>query len=152
HAFRRELFAHAARRHHLPLLYCNRLGANEELVFAGGVCAFDAQGNLLGRRRVFGEDLLIVGIPGRPGSRPRSDAAIEVNRIERTKEGVESIYHALVLGLRDYCHKCRFKSIVLGLSGGIDSAVTAALAAAAVGQENVTGVAMPSRFSSEHSV
>ena len=176
-AFRRELFAHAARRHHIPLLYCNQVGGNDELVFDGNSCAFDAEGKLLAQAKDFEEDLLIVELPetgatasaaseasavgraaARGGARPtrsdesRNSLAVAPNRIERTKEGIESIYHALVLGLRDYCRKCRFKSVVLGLSGGIDSAVTAALAAAAVGPENVTGVAMPSKFSSEHSV
>jgi NAD+ synthetase len=70
----------------------------------------------------------------------------------RYTKGVASIYHALVLGLRDYVRKCGFKSVVLGLSGGIDSALTAAIAVAALGKDKVTGVAMPSRFSSEHSV
>src|SRR4029079_13557675 len=66
--------------------------------------------------------------------------------------GIESIYKALVLGLRDYVTKCGFKSVVLGLSGGIDSALTAALAVAALGKDHVVGVAMPSRFSSQHSI
>ena len=70
----------------------------------------------------------------------------------RTATGIESIYKALVLGLRDYVHKCGFKSVVLGLSGGIDSALTAALAVEALGADKVVGVAMPSRYSSEHSV
>jgi len=76
----------------------------------------------------------------------------ESRRLERHSEGIESIYKALVLGLRDYVRKCNFKTVVLGLSGGIDSAVTCALAAAALGKDKVVGVSMPSRFSSDHSI
>jgi NAD+ synthetase len=144
HAFRQRLFSAAARRHKLPLLYCNQVGGNDELVFDGNSCAFDAQGNLIAQARDFQEDLLVVDLS--------PEASANINRVETPSQSLASIYHALVLGLRDYCAKCGFKSIVLGLSGGIDSAITAALAVAALGPQNVRGVAMPSRFSSEHSI
>jgi NAD+ synthetase len=141
HTFRLKLFAHVARRHHLPLLYCNQVGGNDELMFDGNSCAVDAQGNVLAQAKDFQPDLLFVDL-----DRPQE------NRRETPAEGIASVYHALVLGLRDYCRKCGFKSVVLGLSGGIDSALTAVLAVAALGAENVRGVAMPSRYSSDHSV
>jgi NAD+ synthase (glutamine-hydrolysing) len=90
---------------------------------------------------------MLVGGKGGPGGTSDQPAKPQAAKVE-----LESVYHALVLGLRDYCAKCGFKSIVLGLSGGIDSALCAALAVAAIGKENVRGVAMPSKFSSDHSV
>ncbi len=159
HDFRIRLMSHAARRYRLPLLYCNQVGGNDELVFDGCSCAFDAEGNLIAQAKGFEEDLLMVDLPelghassGRPVSCGGVSWEASVNRIAAHATGVESIHHALVLGLRDYCRKCGFKSVVLGLSGGIDSALTAALAVAALGKENVRGVTMPSRFSSKGSV
>ncbi len=140
HAFRVQLFSNQARRHQLPLLVINQVGGNDELVFDGASVAFDAQGNLIAQAKAFEEDMLIVDL----GS-SRSGA------IEPYPQGVAQVYEALVLGTRDYVVKCGFKHVVLGLSGGIDSAVTAAIAAAAIGPQAVTGVAMPSRYSSEHS-
>lgn len=141
HDFRLRLFRSAAKRHGIPVLYCNQVGGNDELVFDGNSCAIGADGELIAHAKDFDSDLLIVDLP-----------AQQAQRIETAGGGIESMYHALVLGLRDYCRKCGFKSIVLGLSGGIDSAVTAALAVAALGSENVCGVTMPSRYSSDGSV
>jgi len=140
HEFRRELFASQARQFALPLIYVNQVGGNDELIFDGNSVVFDASGNVVAQAKDFAEDLLIVDLPGEPG------------RCETASRGVESIYKALVLGLRDYVHKCGFSNVVLGLSGGIDSALTAALAADALGADKVLGLAMPSRFSSEHSI
>jgi NAD+ synthetase len=139
HAFRRRLFSHVAKQHRVPVLYCNQVGGNDELVFDGNSCAFNADGELIAHGKGFAEDLVMVDLDGDTiGYEPQADIA--------------SVYDALVLGLRDYCRKCGFKSIVLGLSGGIDSAVTCALCVAALGSENVRGVAMPSRYSSGGSV
>jgi NAD+ synthase (glutamine-hydrolysing) len=140
HAFRLELFGSQVKHFGCPLVYVNQVGGNDELVFDGNSVAFGAQGNVIGHAKAFEEDLLVV------------DMAKQNALVIKVQEPLESIYHALVLGLRDYCHKCGFKSVVLGLSGGIDSALTAALAVAALGQDKVVGVAMPSRFSSEHSI
>jgi NAD+ synthase (glutamine-hydrolysing) len=131
-------------------VYCNQVGGNDELVFDGNSCVVDANGDVIAQAKDFESDLLVVDLPieeksAKPQAAPDS-------RMATPKVGLEAAYHALVLGLRDYCRKCGFKSIVLGLSGGIDSALCAALAVAALGKENVRGVAMPSRFSSEHSV
>jgi NAD+ synthetase len=144
--FRAKLFSSSAKRYGLPLLYCNQVGGNDELVFDGHSCAFDAQGNLIAHARGFATDLLIVDVP-LPGN-----GVPAPSRVEPQVQGLRSTYEALTLGLRDYCRKCGFKSIVLGLSGGIDSALCAALAVGALGKDKVRGVAMPSRFSSDHSV
>ncbi|MBE3123446.1 MAG: NAD+ synthase, partial [Planctomycetes bacterium] len=119
----------------------NQVGGNDQLIFDGGSFAMDAAGRILCQLRAFEEDLGIVDLPdGPPGvlHEPPSD--------------IESLRLALVLGIRDYMQKCGFKEAVLGLSGGIDSSLVACLAAEAVGSEHVVGVAMPSRFSSDHSL
>jgi NAD+ synthase (glutamine-hydrolysing) len=141
HTFRCELFSRQCRQYKLPLIYVNQVGGNDELIFDGCSCAFDKNGKLIAQAKDFAEDLLVIDI----------DNPAE-NRSEEIKTSVASIHDALVLGLRDYAHKCGFQSVVLGLSGGIDSAVTAALAVEAMGKENVVGVAMPSRYSSEGSL
>ena len=147
HAFRLELFGEQVKRYGKPLIYVNQVGGNDELVFDGNSVALDAQGNVIAQAKAFEEDLLIVDLSA-TGSQP-----VTSKDAHRTQdEATESIYNALILGLRDYVKKCGFKSVVLGLSGGIDSALVAALATAALGKDKVVGVAMPSRFSSDHSV
>lgn len=148
HDFRLKLMAHVAKKNHLPLLYCNQVGGNDELIFDGNSCAFDAEGQLIAHAKDFEQDLLFVDL-ALPGD--TSDQPHQANRLQTPRRGIQATYHALVLGLRDYCQKCGFSSIVLGLSGGIDSAVTACVAVDALGAENVTGITMPSRYSSEGS-
>lgn len=157
HAFRLELFASQVRQFGQPLIYVNQVGGNDELVFDGNSVVLDAAGNVIAQARAFEEDLLLVEVhPGGDSHQaPASTRDIPLNTSQfktMTADAIESIHHALVLGLRDYVRKCGFKSVVLGLSGGIDSALTAALAVAALGKDKVVGVAMPSRFSSEGSV
>ena len=120
---------------------------------------FDDRGNVIAQAKDFEEQLLVVDIPPtRPTAAdpPPPSIGIDYEHGVETRQlsdaDIESVYKALVLGLRDYVHKCRFKSVVLGLSGGIDSALTAALAVAAFGPKRVTGIAMPSRYSSDHSI
>jgi hypothetical protein len=127
----------AALKYKLPIMYCNQVGGNDDLVFDGRSLAIDAQGRVRGRGKAFEEDVLMVDLP-LSGEILASDAT----------EAEEEIWRALVLGTRDYVRKCGFKKVLLGLSGGIDSAVTAAVAAEAVGPGNVLGVMMPSPFSS----
>ncbi|MDM8007928.1 MAG: NAD+ synthase [Phycisphaerae bacterium] len=141
HAFRQRLFGHQASKHHLPIIFVNQVGGNDELIFDGASMMIDAQGRVVAQAKAFDEDLLIVDTDMPSGA-----------RIEPYPDSLASLHDALVLGVRDYTAKCGFNRVVLGLSGGIDSAVTAALAAAALGPDHVTGVAMPSRYSSEHSV
>ncbi|HTV48970.1 MAG TPA: NAD+ synthase [Phycisphaerae bacterium] len=138
--FRRKLISHQAQRWNIPVIYVNQVGANDELIFDGNSVAFDAAGNILAQARDFETDLVVFDLPGAPLSdqpEPRRDMAC--------------LNAALVLGIRDYARKCGFQTAVVGLSGGIDSAVVAVLATEALGPSNVTGVSMPSRFSSQHS-
>ena len=133
------------------MIYVNQVGGNDELVFDGTACVFDAQGNVIApRERVRrGPDLRGLtwqGVSARAarGSPSRAD--------DTPQTGVESIYRALVLGLRDYVRKCGFESVVLGLSGGIDSALTAALAVAALARTKSPASPCPADISSDHSV
>lgn len=135
---REAMIAAQARRHGLPFVYCNAVGGNDELVFDGNSLAVDAEGRVCARGGGFVEDGVLVDWEGGCGGRGGVD--------------IEDVRRALVLGLRDYARKCGFRSVVLGLSGGIDSAVVACLAVEALGAERVTGVLMPSPYSSAHSV
>ncbi|MFI4861369.1 MAG: NAD+ synthase [Phycisphaerales bacterium JB063] len=155
HAFRLKLMSQVARRYALPLVYCNQVGGNDELVFDGNSCVFDAQGQVLAHAKDFEPDLLVVDVPTGDEANSAGGGALgaaEVSRIETPRDGLASVYAALVLGLRDYCRKCGFKRVVMGLSGGIDSAVSCAIAVAALGSDNVRGFGMPSRYSSGGSV
>jgi NAD+ synthase (glutamine-hydrolysing) len=155
-AFRHKLMSHVAKKHGLPLVYCSQVGGNDELIFDGNSCVFDAHGNVIAQAKAFEEDLVVCDIPlsrdGVGGEANGEAAGVEKLKCNRDPaaflEPVEEAHHALVLGIRDYCRKCGFDSIVLGLSGGIDSAVTCALVVAALGADKVTGLTMPSRYSS----
>ena len=141
HARREEMLGALARRHGVPLVYVNQYGGNDDLVFDGRSCAFDATGAPTARGRSFESDVVICDLDGRKRIAPPSDITIE-----------SEIWRALVLGTRDYVRKCGFRDVVIALSGGIDSALTAAIAAEAVGAGRVLGVLMPSPFSSRGSV
>lgn len=141
HDIRHDLVAGHARTHHVPLVLVNQVGGNDELVFDGASCAVEAGGRTIAQARAFEEDFVLLDLDGRDSS--------PANPLPQRPE---ALYLALRLGLLDYVRKCGFKDVVLGLSGGIDSAVVAALAVAALGPEHVHGVAMPSRFSSAHSL
>jgi NAD+ synthase (glutamine-hydrolysing) len=123
--------------------YVNLVGGQDDLVFDGDSLFVDASGNLLARATQFAEDIVLVDFDGK-------NAAVIDQGITRADDNWQ-VWNALVLGLRDYVAKNGFKSVVLGLSGGIDSAVVATIASDAIGAENVYGVSMPSRYSSEHS-
>ena len=138
---REQMLGHLARKHGLPLVFVNQVGGNDDLIFDGRSGAFDAQGRLFSRARGFQEDVVVVDLAGAPGVIAEDDFEPEAE-----------IWNALVLGVRDYARKTRFGKVLLGLSGGIDSALTAAIAADAMGPENVLGVMMPSRYSSQGSV
>ena len=140
-AIREKLMGGHASAKGLPVMLAAQVGGNDELIFDGASMAFDEKGRLIARARAFEEDLLIVDL----------DRPVE-NRIEPYPDPIESVWKALVMGTRDYVRKCGFRDVVFGLSGGIDSAVVAAIATAALGPEHVYGVAMPSRYNSEHSV
>ncbi|GJQ27542.1 MAG: NAD+ synthase [Phycisphaerae bacterium] len=140
-AFREKLLGSQAAAIGRPIAIVNQIGGNDELIFDGASAYFDATGRLVARAKAFDEDLLIVETD------PPAAA-----RIEPYPDDLDSIRQALVLGTRDYVRKCGFTDVVLGLSGGIDSALTAAIAVEALSPARVHGVAMPSRFSSDHSL
>jgi NAD+ synthetase len=139
-AIRYEMVATLARTYKRPIFYCNMVGGNDQLVFDGNSIAVNSTGGLIARLPGFREHEQVIDTD--------SKDVIEF----RESPAAEQLFHALSLGLRDYLQKCNFKSAVLGLSGGIDSAVVAAIAAHALGPENVVGVSMPSQYSSRGSV
>lgn len=143
---RERMLSHMAQKYRLPVAYVNQVGGNDDLIFDGRSCVFDGEGRLVARARGFEEDHLVVNLGLRNES--PSSGTVAADDFETEAE----IWHALVLGVRDYVSKTRFSKVLLGLSGGIDSALTAAIAAAAVGPENVLGVLMPSHYSSGGSV
>lgn len=127
----------------VPIFYVNLVGGQDELVFDGESLAVDARGRLIGIGKQFEEDLVIVDV---------DDKGVGVREIPEPDASEDhEMFNALVLGVRDYFKKTGFKTAFIGLSGGIDSSLVAVIAATALGRENVTGVSMPSRFSSEHS-
>jgi len=141
---REDMLSHMAQKYALPLMIVNQMGGNDDLLFDGRSAAFTAEGKLFARAKGFEEDLLLVDIvPGVSAS-----GTIAADDFEAEAE----IWNALVMGVRDYARKTRFRKVLLGLSGGIDSALTAAIAADALGPENVLGVMMPSRYSSQGSI
>ena len=175
-------------KYHLPIVYCNAIGSQTEIVFDGGSLAFDQQGNVISELKYFEEDLQVVDMDSKSwpvaeseknngGSYwpvdlhkttpPHGDTStlfdkdMRVSKISdpekiieylTSEENIVQIHHALVLGIRDYFRKMGFKQAILGSSGGVDSAITLALACEALGAENVRAVLMPSTFSTSHSV
>jgi len=139
--FRRAMLASIARQHRLPVLLVNQVGGNDSLVFDGSSLALSPSGELIAQARSFEEDLILVDTESMTGDMHEQIAGEEA-----------SAYAALVLGTRDYVRKCGFRKVVVGLSGGIDSSLTAVIAVDALGAENVIGVSMPSQYSSEGSI
>ncbi len=141
HARREEMLGSMAKRHHVPVLYVNQFGGNDDLVFDGRSCAFNAAGAPTARGRAFESDVIVCDLNAVQPIPAVDDLSVE-----------SEIWRALALGTRDYVRKCGFSSAVLGLSGGIDSAVTAAIAVDALGAANVLAVLMPSPYSSQGSL
>ncbi len=138
---RQEMLATIARTDHVPVAFVNQVGGNDSLVFDGSSLVFDRQGNVVATGKSFEEDLIFFDSDSLAG-----DLHDQIPGEEA------SVYSALVLGTRDYISKCGFKKAIVGLSGGIDSALTAAIAVDAIGAESVIGVGMPSEYSSEGSI
>ncbi|HEY1464273.1 MAG TPA: NAD+ synthase [Terriglobales bacterium] len=138
---RLEMLSAIAKRHKVPVAIVNQVGGNDSLVFDGSSFVLDANGKVIAQGKSFGEDLIFFDSEKLSGD------------IREQIEGEEaSAYEALVLGTRDYVRKCAFKQVIVALSGGIDSALTAAIAVDALGPENVIGVGMPSPYSSQGSI
>src|SRR5207244_4391391 len=140
-AAREDMLRATARRHRLPLILVNQVGANDELIFDGGSLVLDAEGRVIARARRFEAQTLVVDRDAAPSALD-DDPVIAAG-------SAEELIRALALGIADYVRKCRFPGVLVGLSGGIDSAVVAALAARALGPERVEGVLMPSRFTAD---
>jgi NAD+ synthase (glutamine-hydrolysing) len=140
---REAMLQHLAQRYDRPIIYVNQVGANDDLIFDGGSMAFDRQGKLVARSKSFQTDAVIVEFT----------TDLQPSTIQPLSESSDAeIWAALVLGVRDYAAKCGFQKALLGLSGGIDSALVAAIAVAALGADRVLGVLMPSPYSSDHSI
>jgi len=141
HRRREEMLGSMALKYGVPLAYVNQFGGNDDLVFDGRSCAFNAAGAPIARGRSFDADVVVCDMDSATPIAPPGDIVIE-----------SEIWRALVLGTRDYARKCGFSRAVIGLSGGIDSALTAAIASEALGADQVLGVLMPSPFSSRGSI
>jgi len=139
--FRRDLLASIARQHKVPVALVNQVGGNDSLVFDGSSLVLNREGDVIAQGRSFEEDIIYFDSQSLTGEVHEQIAGDEA-----------SAYSALVLGTRDYMHKCGFQKAIIGLSGGIDSALTAVIAADAVGPENVIGVGMPGPYSSQGSI
>ncbi|MEO8035266.1 MAG: NAD+ synthase [Acidobacteriota bacterium] len=137
---RYDLFSKIATRYDVPLVYVNQVGGNDELLFDGSSIVIDRRGRTIHCEKAFVESSTLVSLDGAP-----CESVLSLAQDEEIGLG-------LILGLRDYIRKCGFRDVVIGLSGGIDSAVTAAIAVEALGAEHVTGLGMPSAFSSQGSV
>ena len=154
-------------KYQLPMLYCNTVGSQTEIVFDGGSLVYDVNGKKIKEMKYFEEDYQVFDLESlckkRESSGPTMpdtyfysarDVGQDVNTLDylADKKNIEEIYHAIVLGIKDYFSKMGFSKAIIGSSGGIDSAVTQVLAVAALGKENVRAILMPSHFSSSHSV
>ncbi|UWZ82665.1 NAD+ synthase [Occallatibacter riparius] len=139
-AVRRRMLSAIAKRDGIPVMLSNQVGGNDSLICDGSSLAINAQGQLVAQAKSFDEDLLIVDPFTAPGI------------ADPDEDDTEGAYHALVLGTRDYVRKCGFKKAIVALSGGIDSALVAAIAKDALGAENVLGIGMPSPYSSQGSI
>jgi NAD+ synthase (glutamine-hydrolysing) len=155
-AVRRSMLGALARRHGATVVMVNQVGANDSLIFDGASFAINAQGELLAQAQSFAEDLVVfdteAAATGPRITVPATIDAPEGSRIAAGPVEAAELWQALVLGTRDYVRKCGFRKVLVGLSGGIDSALVAAIAVDALGAENVQGIGMPSEFSSTGSV
>lgn len=162
HFEREETFSQLCKAYNTSFVYCNLIGGQDELVFDGGSLFMDKSGKVIQRGKEFSEDIFYVDLPEdkSAGKAAENVEIFSFSQIHKNKKEIENssavklsdeaeIYECLVLGVRDYVRKNGFSKAVIGLSGGIDSALTAAVAVDALGAENVTGVTLPSQYSSE---
>ncbi|HIJ52198.1 MAG TPA: NAD+ synthase [Planctomycetes bacterium] len=147
---RQEIVSRCAKKFDCAVAYCNLVGGQDELVFDGSSCLADSTGKLVAAGRAFDEDLIIADVT------PASDGTVQVKPVQppapQPTDLLDEVYQALVLGTRDYAWKNGFRKVLLGLSGGIDTSVTAVIAVAALGEENVVGITMPSKFNSPETI
>jgi len=140
-AQRTEIFAATARHFRVPIVYVNQVGGDDQLLFDGTSFAMNPEGQVIACAASFEEDLVMV-----------DTGTLTGDHHDNYSDECEAVYHALAMGTRDYIRKCGFERVLVALSGGIDSALTVAIAVDAVGKENVIGVGMPGPYSSEHSI
>jgi NAD+ synthase (glutamine-hydrolysing) len=138
---RREMLRAIARERRIPVVYVNLVGGNDSLIFDGSSCALNAEAEVCAQARSFEEDLVVLDTTG----------GVSTTHAQPSSE-IEEVFQALVLGVRDYMRKCGFEKAIVGLSGGIDSSVVAAIAVAALGRDKVWGISMPGPFTSEASI
>lgn len=171
---RKEVVKANVLKYKLPMFYCNAVGSQTEIVFDGGSLVYDANGNIIRELKYFEEDFAVVELSSAAGHRPsgsshppaigdrrpfdkemrvsKQNDASKIIGYLTAENNIHQIHNALILGIRDYFSKMGFKKAILGSSGGIDSAVTLALACEALGKENVRAILMPSQYSTSHSV
>lgn len=154
---RKRLLANAAKKYKRPILYVNQVGANDQLIFDGASLVIDGRAEIAHELKSFEEDMLIFDSADLKIKEIHSSQALEPVDLKPSIEEQDAIdfaklKQALVLGIKDFVHKTGFKKVIVGLSGGVDSALVAALAVEALGKENVYAVSMPSKYSSDHSV
>ncbi len=137
-AFRTKMLGAVARKHHVPIVYANQVGGNDSVLFDGASCVYGPDGAIAAQAADFEEDLICV-----------DTATLTGDKHSVTEDETASILKALIMGTRDYVRKCGFSKAVIGLSGGIDSALTAYIAVQALGHENVATIFMPSRYTSQ---
>jgi len=147
---REQVVNACAKELNCAVAYCNLVGGQDELIFDGRSIFADSTGSIVAKAKAFDEDLIIADVSA------AADGAVQIKPVQpaarQPSDSVDEIYQALVLGTRDYARKNGFKKVLLGLSGGIDSAVTAAIAVEALGAENVIGISMPSEFNSPETI
>ncbi|WP_341841708.1 NAD+ synthase [Chitinophaga caseinilytica] len=152
---RREIIRENVKKYGLPMYYCNTVGSQTEIVFDGGSMVFDAEGQIIKQLAFFEEDMAGVELDALGKKKPNPETPTTPNSVMEElvfDHNIARIKQAIVLSIRDYFRKMGFKQAILGSSGGIDSAVTLALAVEALGKENVRAILMPSPYSTEHSV
>lgn len=143
---REELLKHIVNKYKTPIIYVNQVGGNDDLIFDGFSCAVNKKGDVIARCLPYQEDIIYIELD-------ENNLELSSNSLKNLMDSEEEeIYQALVLGVKDYAQKCGFSRAILGLSGGIDSALVATIAVSALGRDNVFGVLMPSPYSSDHSI
>jgi NAD+ synthase (glutamine-hydrolysing) len=143
---REAMLRHSANRYHVPIIYANQIGGNDDLLFDGGSVAFNQQGEAVCRAKPFATDFTLLEFD------PKQQDLLPATLEPIIESEDEQIWRALVLGLCDYSRKCGFTKALIGLSGGIDSSLVAAIATEAFGAENIMGILLPSPYSSDHSL
>ncbi len=143
---REAMLTHLIKKYQKPIIYVNQVGGNDDLIFDGNSLALNKSAEVVSRAKAFNQDLILVDFE------PKQKDLLTSTVNDLISSDEEEIYQALVLGVKDYARKCGFSKAVLGLSGGIDSALVATIAADALGKNNVLGVLMPSPYSSDHSI